>query len=347
LLPGIDPESGKRDSTIAGRAARATSPAGVPGLHCTRPRRFIEFLQIIRFFQCIQMKFQVSRHPLTVTIFRWLAAACVLLSLVCAAAGQPAHKVWLGSNKRPLPFSSIDEIQNFLRQAQVVSVKDIETGVTRPWKVRLDQDGIQANAIFRYVDLFKKRLRSENGLRKNFRDSYRYECAAFELSRLFGFSNVPPAVFRTVKGKPGSLQLWIENSMTEEERRDQGLEPPDQKKWSRNYQMMYLFDNLIFNDDRNYGNILADKTWNFWMIDATRAFVPLGELKTPSIVRVCSRRVWDRLQNVTDDEIKERLKDILKDSELEPLLVRRELLVEHLRREIEARGEGQVLFVEN
>ncbi len=289
----------------------------------------------------------VSRHAATTRFSYWLAAIWLMGLLVGAAPGQQPEVVWLGSDKQPLPFADLDKIQEFLRQARVVSIKDVETGVTHPWKVRLEQDGVQANAIFRYVDLFRKRWRSENGLRKNFRDSYRYECAAFELGRLFGFGNVPPAVLRTIKGKPGSLQLWIENSMTESERRDRGLEPPDEEKWTRNYQMMYLFDNLIYNDDRNYGNILADGAWNFWMIDASRSFLQLGELKTPSIVRVCSRQVWDRLQNVSDDEIKQHLHDILKDSELEPLLVRRRLLVELLRKEIEVRGEDQVLFDEN
>ena len=39
---------------IAGQAARGTYQARLPGLHRPRPRRFIEFLQIIQIFQCIQ-----------------------------------------------------------------------------------------------------------------------------------------------------------------------------------------------------------------------------------------------------------------------------------------------------
>jgi len=37
-----------------------------------------------------------------------------------------------------------------------------------------------------------------------------------------------------------------------------------------------LFDQLIYNTDRNLGNLLIDKSWRLWMIDHTRAFKVLN-----------------------------------------------------------------------
>lgn len=282
---------------------------------------------------------------------RWLgrqvaqiAVLWMLTGPVATAGGTEDEAVWTGHVASPLSLANSSEILTFLREARVVSIEDVDSGVTKPWKVQLERDGVRANAIFRYVDLYRKRWKSKDGLRKNFRDSYRYECAAFELARLLGIENIPPVVLRAIKGKQGSLQFWVENSMTELERRAQALEPPDPERWKRNYQMMYLFDNLIYNDDRHYGNILVDPAWNFWLIDATRAFLTIDELKTPSIIRVCSKPVWERLQNVTDAEITARLEAILKPSELEPVLARRRILLEVIREQISLRGEEQVLI---
>ena len=42
-----------------------------------------------------------------------------------------------------------------------------------------------------------------------------------------------------------------------------------------------LFDQLIYNTDRNLGNLLIDKDWRLWMIDHTRAFKTFTEPEEP------------------------------------------------------------------
>ena len=51
--------------------------------------------------------------------------------------------------------------------------------------------------------------------------------------------------------------------MTDKSRQRRNLKAPDQRRWALETQLMYLFDNLIFNDDRNQGNILYDSEWKF------------------------------------------------------------------------------------
>ncbi len=48
-----------------------------------------------------------------------------------------------------------------------------------------------------------------------FRDNYIYEPAAYQLSLLLGLDNVPPATLRKIDNKNGSVQIWVENAMTE------------------------------------------------------------------------------------------------------------------------------------
>ena len=54
--------------------------------------------------------------------------------------------------------------------------------------------------------------------------------------------------------------------------------------------MMYLFDELISNIDRNQGNIVYTKDWRLWLIDHTRAFRKNSTLKVPARSRAATGR---------------------------------------------------------
>ena len=45
------------------------------------------------------------------------------------------------------PFSTDDEVLDFLRTARVVSKKRIRKGINQPFKVQLEKDGVKAAAV--------------------------------------------------------------------------------------------------------------------------------------------------------------------------------------------------------
>ena len=125
------------------------------------------------------------------------------IALVGAALAQSAaaelstgeeSRRWMGADGEYLPFQSDEEILAFLGSAEAERVKELTTGVNRPLKVLLRKDGILAHAIFRTVDIKKTRFETQKHVYLDFRDSYVYECAAYEMSRLLGIDNVPPCV---------------------------------------------------------------------------------------------------------------------------------------------------------
>jgi hypothetical protein len=231
-----------------------------------------------------------------------------------------------------------------MAHAEVISTSSIPVGVTKPRKVLLAQDGGQMNAIFRDVDLFKRSCVIKEGVRVNFRDSALFELAAYRLSLLLGMDCIPPTVARRINGRDGTLQAWVEEAMTEKSRVSKKLAPPEPLVWVRYLQIMYLFDNLTFNDDRNAGNILIDKSWRVWLIDATRSFGIKDELQKPDSVRSCERDLWHRLKSLDDETIAEKMEGLLVGFEIRSLLRRRAKLVELIQGLIDRHGEKHVLF---
>jgi hypothetical protein len=223
-------------------------------------------------------------------------------------------------------------------------MSDIPEGITRPRKVLLEKDGIQMHAVFRNVDLEIEGERISGRFWTVFWDQDLHEVAAYRLARMLGMDNVPPAVPRTVGRSSGSLQIWLEGVMTEGMRREDGLQSPYPREWFLQNRLMYVFDNLIWNSDRNLGNMLIDSDWKFWLIDHTRAFQDSGDLRSPDEVTHVERVFWERLQAMDEQDIRAQLEDVLDGSALRSLLIRREKLIEYIEELIAVRGEEVVLF---
>jgi hypothetical protein len=235
---------------------------------------------------------------------------------------------WLGAQGAPLPFECEEDVLDFLRTAQVVEIKTLPVGSTRPKKLLLRREGVEAHAVFRYVEVEKKRHRLNDGtFHLVLRDSYRHGLAAYELSRLLGLDTIPPIVARTIEGQRGSVQLWIENAMTEGSRREKKRLPPDLQQHAKEMWKMEIFDALICNIDRNVGNILLDPTWKVWYIDHTRAFAVFEDRPLPDPVLGIDAALLEKLQQVRDETIRERLAPHIGTYQIDDLLERRQRLV--------------------
>lgn len=262
-----------------------------------------------------------------------------------AAAPTAAGHVWLGADGNPLPFQSEAEILDFLRTAKVVVDKGIPTGITGPRKLTLEKDGVRANAVFRAVD--EERMSQKFGSGQTemfFRDSYIFEPAAYELSKLLGMDNIPPATLRTYNGHPGSIQLWVEQSMTETERIAKKIQAPDVIQWSKQTHVMNMFDQLVYNTDRNRGNILITPDWKVWLVDHTRAFRRIDMLLDDSKIRQCDRTIFEKLKALDEKTLHEKLDPYLRGVEIRTMLKRRDMIVKRLDKFISEKGESMVLF---
>jgi hypothetical protein len=290
-------------------------------------------------------------------------AALFLCLALLVAAGTPAQKPtsaaspakgsspsfpWLDVKGAPLPFESDRELLEFLKKAKIKEVKPISTGITGPLRLVLEMDGIRAHAHFNHVEQEKPIATLAGGKREvGFRDSHHFQGAAYELAVLLDLDNVPPSVERFVQGQNGTVTAWVENAITEKDRYQKKLIPPNPQRWNRQKQNMHVWDNLIYNIDRNQGNILIDANWKLWMIDHTRSFRRTDSLQDPPGFELCGRRLFEALRNLKEKDVRQRLRPYLRGFEIEALLKRRVKLIAHIEQLIRERGEAAVLFAED
>ena len=289
----------------------------------------------------------------------WTAALC-LAALNLPAVAEPAATAqipdspkrsafylegnWLAKEQGVLPFASDEDAVDFLATATVVASEEIAGTMNKPLKLTLEKDGIRARAIFRTVDVERDGMQNVREHARGFRDHYSYEVAAYELSRLLGLDNVPPATLRTLDGQQGSVQLWIEKAKGVHERLEEGIDPQHQQLWAFQKQNMAVFDNLIYNFDRNPGNMLIDVRGKVWFVDHTRAFKILPALNGRGEIRVVERQLFENLRDLDPEQVRERLDPYLERTEIDALLERRKKLVKLIEKRIAREGEQAILF---
>jgi len=88
-----------------------------------------------------------------------------------------------------------------------------------------------------------------------------------------------------------------------------------------------VFDQLIFNVDRNLGNLRIDERWHIWMIDHTRSFRTRRDLNSPKNLVSCDRRLLAKMKALDEATLRKELAPYLNREELKGLLARRDLIV--------------------
>jgi len=263
-----------------------------------------------------------------------LAAAVLLVAAQAAPAGYG------------LPLDG-EAAEAFLRRAQVVSRKPIGSGVTQSERLVLEDGGRQMRAAWKTIDVFRPgTTRFQDGtVEMDFRDSWRFEVAAYEIDKLLGLRLVPPAIERTILGKRGSLQVWVEGATTEDERHRRGVEDPDADHWNRQMYDARLLQQLTYNTDfRNVRNLLVDPAFRIYLIDFSRAFRTLTFLMAAGDLDRFSRSTLERLERLDRPTLEQRVGLWLQGRQISGLLRRRELILELARRRIAERGEAAVLL---
>ncbi len=271
---------------------------------------------------------------------RWQKYIFLLLLCFGVTAAWPQEPI-LHSARLVAPFDSFEEAEEALRTARIVKAKELGTGITNPIKFYLQGGTTEFKACFKTVnDRHFGITRLQKNAEVDFKDSWMFEIAAYELDKLMGLNMVPPTVERVYKGKKGSLQLWVEDAMTEKERKLKKLEPPDITQWNRQIFQVRLFDNLIYNIDRNLGNLLITPDWRIHMIDHSRCFKSLDVLKAPEDLRLFSKSTMEALERIDLLKLKACCSRYLSGPEMLTLLKRRDMIMHQYQTLLAEKGDA-------
>jgi hypothetical protein len=251
---------------------------------------------------------------------------CLLLLPITLGATQPGQAA-----AEPSPTLITDaEREAFLKKARIVRARPAGKGVTNTVRVTLSDGALTHDASVQSIEEAKARFETPYGTELNFKDSWRFNVAAYRIDRLLELGMTPPSIERRYRTKPASFTWWLDDVLMDEQERLRNKQAaPDTDDWNQQMWITRLFDQLIANADRNLTNLLIDKQWTIWMIDHSRAFRNNPELSAPGNLSKVERRLLERLRELNADNLNKAVGDYLEPGQITTLLQRRDRIVEH------------------
>jgi hypothetical protein len=238
--------------------------------------------------------------------------------------------------------------EEYLKNANVVGQQQL-TGpeaVTSPWRLTLELDGITHDAYWK----------NPEGRMKGHIEGWKYEIAAYLFDKYLGLNMVPPTVEKRFQGNRGSCQLGVTYWKSLKKVQEEKIKKPSYKVfgWNRAINLQRFFDNLIGNEDRHLNNYLIMEDWRVILIDHSRTFrtgknwtteLPYGEKNKEGLVlKEMPKDMFEKTKTLTYDVIKGIVGEYLTDEEINAVLARKELIIQHINKLIEKNGEANVLY---
>ena len=261
----------------------------------------------------------------------WFFLAAAMTLAAPQESSQPAAPTTTIPAVAVAPVPADGEIERFLKEADVISTKSTKKGVTDSLRATLSDGKLTHDAQIQNIDESKREFRSNQGVEFDFRDSFAFNIAAYKIDRLIGLNMVPVSIGRTHRSAPTAFTWWIDDVLMDEgDKVKNKVDPPNPGSYSRQRVMMYVFDELIANIDRNQGNIIYTKDWRIWLIDHTRAFRKNSSLKVPGRITRCDKQVYERLKTLDRETLKAEVGKQLDDGQIKSLLARRDAIIKKL-----------------
>lgn len=273
----------------------------------------------------------------------------VILTALCACLAVSGARAAGADNDppplKPVPQISDADMEQFLKTAEIKARKTLQEGTTAAMRVTLSDGKLTHDAQVQCIDIYKPLWKGAEGtVEKNFRDTWKFNVAAYRLARLMGVRNIPMSVERAVDGKQCSMTWWLDNIwMDEAKRRTEGIKPPANDAWVNQLNAVRVFDQLIYNTDRNQGNLLITPDWKIWMIDHTRAFRTFHALMKVEPLRRVDSQLLSALKKLNEADVRREAGPWLRAEEIAAVLARRDLIVKFFESEIKTKGEDAVI----
>ena len=267
-------------------------------------------------------------HPVR---FATALAVVLALNLLFLARSPIAAAPQEAAVAQAAPSLTLAQQEEFLQKAKILRTRAAGKGVTGTLRATMSDGTVTHDASIQTIDEYMTEFKSNRGTEFNFRDTWRYNVAAYRLDRLLELDMIPPSIERNFQSKPGAFTWWIDDVLMDEAQRlKTKVTAPNTALWNEQMWHVRMFDQLIHNVDRNLGNLVIDKAWTIWMIDHTRAFRLFDKIKTPGNLSRIDRKVYERLKALDQDKLKSVMEDYLTGPEIRAMLGRRDDIIARL-----------------
>ncbi len=239
---------------------------------------------------------------------------------------------------------SDDQKEQFLLNAEILEDKHLSVGTTGTRRAKLSDGRLTHDAHIQNIDIYKPIYDTGSRVEVNFRDSYKFNIAAYHVDRLIGLGMVPVSVERKVGGKYASVTWWVDNvQMMEKDRFKKKIQPPNRAEWNDLMRNARVFNELVYNTDPNLGNLLITDDWQVRLIDFSRGFRIAKDLRKPENLTRVDRRVYTGLKSLSAPALKREVGSVLRDSEIDAVVARRDKMIALFDRAIAEKGEAAVI----
>lgn len=255
-------------------------------------------------------------------------ASVTILGLL--ATGLPALAGSLEALETPRGWSRLEK-ERFLATAEIVEEKRLEVGVTGSRRATLSDGRFVHDAHIQSVNERRRSFTTATAHYLDFRDSYKYNIAAYRVSSLVGYDRVPVSVERKLGAETAAVTWWVDDvAMMETDRIQSGVQPPDLADFYHQMRQARVFAQLVYDFDLNTGNILITRDWDLWVVDFTRAFRRDRRLEDETQLEGrIDRRFLEGMRALTEEQLVEQVGPYLSKPEIKALLERRDRIVEY------------------
>ncbi len=236
------------------------------------------------------------------------------------------------------------EQETFLREAKIEKMRSARKGITDSQQATLFDGKLRHDASVQSIDIAKSEFKTDRGTELNFKDSFKFNIAAYRLDKLMDLNLMPVYMERKIAGKTSSVGWWLDDVIGDEaDRKKKKLTPPDVDAFNEQMYCVRVLVQLTANVDANQGNLLTDKNWNLWIIDFTRAFRLMRTLPNEKDLVKIDRKFLKALRELNEPQLAGALRPYVTNDEIKSLLKRRDLIVQHFDADVAAKGEAAVL----
>ncbi|MCJ7680856.1 MAG: hypothetical protein MUP70_09045 [Candidatus Aminicenantes bacterium] len=274
---------------------------------------------------------------------RWKQFGTILMCVLCLTS------MTLNGQFTSEETAEFAKWEDFLSTAEITESTQMKgtLAVTEPWVLTLEKDGITRRALWK----------NPSGRVKGYFEGWQWEIAAYRLSEHLGLHMVPPTIERRFRGDRGSVQIWIEDMITMQDKIKNNIRTPGPKMYifNRALYMQRAFDNLIANVDRHQRQYLITEDSRILLIDHSRSFRSSKKFRTeliysdkgkkkPYPMNQLPRHFYEKLKILTMENVREVVGEYLEDRMIEAMLDRRDLIVQWIEARCDDIGAENVLY---